>query len=258
MTWIDPRVGVKDLRLKLQRKNTEQATRSVRGSASGGARDLREKLSGTLYSRPIESQPPPVRPRPAPESSKPPKSIVMSEDPNPQTKKIASTVSRKKSQHKVRTLGIAFLLIDWFFILTSFVISSIFFIGVIIQSLASLCSFMFTCLCRLRPWIIFFSPWVLINTQSRFRLKKYAVLFLQFSVYKELFSRMFITMCREWQVDMTALVHMGDEDLKALGIPMVSIALLGLLHLMYFSLSTVVFISPAFSVNLCLKGLLFL
>ncbi|KAL0389865.1 UNVERIFIED_CONTAM: hypothetical protein Scaly_0343600 [Sesamum calycinum] len=61
------RVGVKDLRLKLQRKSIEQATRSVRGSVTGGARDLREKLSGTLYSRPVESKPAPVGPKPAPE-----------------------------------------------------------------------------------------------------------------------------------------------------------------------------------------------
>ncbi|KAL0369409.1 UNVERIFIED_CONTAM: SEC23-interacting protein [Sesamum angustifolium] len=63
----DRRVGVKDLRLKLQRKSIEQATRSVRGSVTGGARDLREKLSGTLYSRPVESKPAPVGPKPAPE-----------------------------------------------------------------------------------------------------------------------------------------------------------------------------------------------
>ncbi|KAK6145104.1 hypothetical protein DH2020_021924 [Rehmannia glutinosa] len=137
------RVGVKDLRLKLQRKSN---TQSVRGSVSGGAKDLREKLSGTLYSRPIESQPPPLRLKPAPEASKPPRISVIAEAPDRETKKIASSVSKKKTQQKVET-------VDSF-----------------LQSLG---------------------------------LEKYSITF------------------QAEEVDMTALVHMGDEDLKALGVPMV-------------------------------------
>ncbi|KAI3461855.1 hypothetical protein Pfo_018518 [Paulownia fortunei] len=139
------RVGVKDLRLKLQRKSVEQATQSVRGSVSGSARDLREKLSGTLYSRPIESEPPPLRPKNAPEASKPPRNSVIAEAPDRETKKIASSVYKKKTQQKVET-------VDSF-----------------LQSLG---------------------------------LEKYSITF------------------QAEEVDMTALIHMGDEDLKALGVPM--------------------------------------
>ncbi|KAK6164074.1 hypothetical protein DH2020_000938 [Rehmannia glutinosa] len=94
------RVGVRDLRSKLQRKSIEQATQSVRGSVSGGARDLREKLSGTVYSRPVESKPPPVRPKPAPEVSKPTRKSVIAQVPVPETK-AAPSVSKKKVQQKV-------------------------------------------------------------------------------------------------------------------------------------------------------------
>ncbi|KAK4441007.1 SEC23-interacting protein [Sesamum alatum] len=139
------RVGVKDLRLKLQRKSIEQATQNVRASVSGGARDLREKLSGTVYSRPMESEPPLLRPKPAPEASKPPRNSVIGEAPERETKKLASTVTKKKTQEKVES-------VDSF-----------------LQSLG---------------------------------LEKYAITF------------------QAEEVDMTALVHMGDEDLKALGIPM--------------------------------------
>ncbi|KAI3450847.1 hypothetical protein Pfo_007512 [Paulownia fortunei] len=138
------RVGVKDLRLKLQRKSIDQATQSVRGSVSGGARDLREKLSGTLYSRPVESKPPPVRPKPAPEVSKPPRKSVIAQAPVPETK-VASSVSKKKVQQKGES-------VDNF-----------------LQSLG---------------------------------LEKYSITF------------------QAEEVDMTALIHMSDEDLKALGIPM--------------------------------------
>ncbi|PIN26180.1 RNA-binding protein Bicaudal-C [Handroanthus impetiginosus] len=134
------RIGVKDLRLKLQRKSIEQATQSVRGSVSGGARDLREKLSGTLYSRPVESKPPPVRPKPASEVSKPSRKSVISQPPLPETK-VAISGSKKKDES-----------VDSF-----------------LQSLG---------------------------------LEKYSITF------------------QAEEVDMTALVHMGDEDLKAMGIPM--------------------------------------
>ncbi|KAL3649296.1 hypothetical protein CASFOL_005699 [Castilleja foliolosa] len=138
-------VGSKDLRLKLQRKSIEQATRSVRGSVSGGSRDLRDKLSGALYSRLIKSQPQSTRPKPGPGASKPLRSNVVAEAPQRETKKIASSVTKKKSQQKVET-------VDSF-----------------LQSLG---------------------------------LEKYAITF------------------QAEEVDMTALVHMGDEDLKAMGVPM--------------------------------------
>ncbi|KAL6567086.1 hypothetical protein OROMI_015490 [Orobanche minor] len=136
----DGRVGVRDLRSKLQRKSIEQATQSVRGSVFGGSRDLREKLSGTLNSHLAESKTPPVRPKPAPEVSKPTRKSVIAQAPVSETK-VASSVSKKKAES-----------VDNF-----------------LKSLG---------------------------------LEKYS-----------------ITLQAE-EVDMTALIHMKDEDLKALGIPM--------------------------------------
>ncbi|GER50637.1 sterile alpha motif (SAM) domain-containing protein [Striga asiatica] len=138
------RVGVKDLRLKLQRKSIGQATQNARGSALGGARDLREKLSGSLYSGRIESHPAPLRSKPAPEASKPARSSAITEAPARETMKIAASIPKNKKQ-KVETVN-GFL-----------------------QSLG---------------------------------LEKYTITF------------------QAEEVDMTALVHMGDEDLKAMGIPM--------------------------------------
>ncbi|KAL6500006.1 hypothetical protein OROGR_027916 [Orobanche gracilis] len=139
------RVGVKDLRLKLQRKSIEQATQSVRGSVSKDARDLHEKLSGAIYSHQIEAQPKPIKPKPAPEVNKAHTNSIIVEAPERETKKIDSSVSKKKTR-------------------------------------------------QLRPWIVSCSLWGLRSIQLHFRRKKY--------------------------VDMTALEHMGDEDLKAMGIPM--------------------------------------
>lgn len=139
-------VGPRDLRLKLQKRSIDQATQIVRGSASGGVRDLREKLSGTMHSRPAESSLPPLRPKPVLEAaSKPPRKSVISEAPVAETKKIASTITKKKSQQKVET-------VDSF-----------------LESLG---------------------------------LEKYSILF------------------QAEEVDMAALVHMGDEDLKTMGMPM--------------------------------------
>ncbi|XP_011089223.1 ankyrin repeat and SAM domain-containing protein 4B-like [Sesamum indicum] len=131
------RVGVKDLRLKLQRKSIEQATRSVRGSVTGGARDLREKLSGTLYSRPVESKPAPLGPKPAPEVSKPPRKSVIAQAPAPETY-VYIFMQVESVDNFLQSLG----------------------------------------------------------------LDKYSITF------------------QAEEVDMTALIHMKDEDLKALGIPM--------------------------------------
>lgn len=109
MTSIDRSVGSKDLRLKLQRRSIEQATQSVRGSVSRGSKDLREKLSGTSYSRPIESGPRSLRPRPAADTSKPHSNNVVAEASD-QGKKISSSVSKKKTQQQVRKLPIASIL----------------------------------------------------------------------------------------------------------------------------------------------------
>ncbi|XP_051113360.1 uncharacterized protein LOC127239312 [Andrographis paniculata] len=135
------RVGVRDLRLKLQRKSNEQ---SMRGSVTGGARDLREKLSGTLYSQPVESKPPPPRPRSAVEVNKPTRKSVIAQAPALEENATGS-VSKERAQQKVES-------VDKF-----------------LHSLG---------------------------------LEKYSITF------------------QAEEVDMTALIHMSDEDLKALGIPM--------------------------------------
>ncbi|XP_027767596.1 uncharacterized protein LOC107031699 isoform X1 [Solanum pennellii] len=139
------RIGAKDLRLKLQKKSVQQATQSVKGSVSGGVRDLREKLSGTVYSQKVENDPPKAKLKVAPEISKHVRRSSTAEAPAMETKKIASTVSKKKPQQKAES-------VDNF-----------------LQSLG---------------------------------LEKYAITF------------------QAEEVDMAALVHMTDEDLKAIGIPM--------------------------------------
>lgn len=84
--FLDRRVGAQDLRLKLQKKNNQQAI--------GGVRDLREKLSGITYSKPSVAAP--AKPKAAPESSKPARKSIVAEAPVAETKKVASTVSKKK------------------------------------------------------------------------------------------------------------------------------------------------------------------
>ncbi|XP_076886071.1 uncharacterized protein LOC143535813 [Bidens hawaiensis] len=125
------RVGDRDLRLKLQKKSNQRVP--------VGVRDLREKLSGITYSQSTVAAPAKVKA--APESRKPVIRSVIAET-RPETKKVASTVSKKK---KVET-------VDTF-----------------LQSLG---------------------------------LEKYSITF------------------QAEEVDMTALLHMTDEDLKAIGIPM--------------------------------------
>lgn len=141
------RIGTKDLRFKLQRKSILQAIHSRSGSVSG-IRDLREKLSGSTYSQPVKSD----LPKPKPTANRNPKPLlegsrknIIIEAPESETKKVASSVHRKKTQRKAES-------VDSF-----------------LQSLG---------------------------------LEKYSITF------------------QAEEVDMTALVHMADEDLKALGIPM--------------------------------------
>ncbi|KAL7252104.1 hypothetical protein ACSBR1_013870 [Camellia fascicularis] len=64
------------------------------------ARDLREKLSGTMYSQPVNTDPP----KPVLKDNKPVRKSVIVEAPEPQTKNVASLVPRKKTQQKTRTL----------------------------------------------------------------------------------------------------------------------------------------------------------
>ncbi|KAG9133218.1 hypothetical protein Leryth_022441 [Lithospermum erythrorhizon] len=129
------RVGSQDLRLKLQRKGSQHGSRSVRGSVSGGVRDLREKLSG-ITAQPMDIEPPRRKQKTVTEVSKLSRRSVI-EAPVSETKRVASTGET----------------IDSF-----------------LESLG---------------------------------LEKYSITF------------------QAEEVDMTALVHMNDEDLKAMSIPMV-------------------------------------
>ncbi|CDP03893.1 unnamed protein product [Coffea canephora] len=129
------RIGASDLRLKLQKKSIQRATQNVRGSLPGGVRDLREKLSGTIYSQAMDTDPP--KPKPASEVGRPARKSVIAEAPVASEKKAAA--------------------------------SSVESVDSFLQSLG---------------------------------LEKYSITF------------------QAEEVDMTALLHMTDEDLKAMGIPM--------------------------------------
>lgn len=74
----------------------QQGPQSVRGSLSGGVRDLREKLSGSTYSHTVEPDRP--KPKPTSEVSKPARKSVIAEAPIPDIKTVASSVSKKKTQ----------------------------------------------------------------------------------------------------------------------------------------------------------------
>lgn len=91
----DRKFDSRDLRLKLQRKSLQQATVSGRGAFSG-ARDLREKLSGTMHQQPMNIDPP----KPKLEAAKLPRKSVASELLAPETKKVLNPTPRKKSSHK--------------------------------------------------------------------------------------------------------------------------------------------------------------
>lgn len=134
-------VGVRDLRLKLQKKSLQKVSQSGKGHLSG-VRDLREKLSGTMNSQPVNSDPP----KPKLEAAKLARKSVAVEASEPESKRVAVPASKKKDQQKAETSVDGFL-----------------------RSLG---------------------------------LEKYCITF------------------QAEEVDMTALVHMTDEDLKALGIPM--------------------------------------
>lgn len=100
MFSTDSRVGATDLRLKLQRRGVQKATQTGNGSVQGGIRDLREKLSGTVYSQPVEAVR--AKPRAVTEVTKPVRKSAAIEASVPETKKVNNTVSKKKAEQKVR------------------------------------------------------------------------------------------------------------------------------------------------------------
>ncbi|KAK1569307.1 hypothetical protein Q3G72_035237 [Acer saccharum] len=134
-------VGVRDLRMKLQKKSLQKVSQSGKGSLSG-VRDLREKLSGTMNFQPVNSDPP----KPKLEAAKSARKSVAVETPGAETKRVSDLAMRKNVQQKAE------MSVDGF-----------------LRSLG---------------------------------LEKYSITF------------------QAEEVDMTALIHMTDEDLKAIGIPM--------------------------------------
>ncbi|XVE78111.1 hypothetical protein DITRI_Ditri13aG0117600 [Diplodiscus trichospermus] len=94
------KVDARDLRLKLQRKSLQQVSQSGRGTLSG-VRDLREKLSGTMNTQPINADPP----KPNPQVAKPARKSVVVETVEPEPKRAATTAARKKAQQKVQNFN---------------------------------------------------------------------------------------------------------------------------------------------------------
>ncbi|KAB1216754.1 hypothetical protein CJ030_MR4G020621 [Morella rubra] len=87
------KVGARDLRLKLQRKSSQQASQS--GSLSG-VRDLREKLSGLTNTQPMNTDPSKLRM----EAFRPARKSVAVDAPAPEAKKATNPASRKKATQK--------------------------------------------------------------------------------------------------------------------------------------------------------------
>ena len=104
----DRRIGTKDLRFKLQKKSIQKAIQSGIGNVSG-VRDLREKLSGTIYSQSGNINPPKPKPKPVLEGSKRARTSAITsrartnaliDAPEPETKRGASSAPTKKTQQK--------------------------------------------------------------------------------------------------------------------------------------------------------------
>jgi len=135
-------IGPRDLRLKLQRRSSQQGFTS---SKISGVRDLREKLSGTMHPQPSNADPP--KPKPVSEVVKISRREAADEMPARQSKKASKQPSVKKTSPP--------------------------------KTESPLDSFL-----------------------SSLGLEKYSITF------------------QAEEVDMAALRHMSDGDLKALGIPM--------------------------------------
>lgn len=96
MACEDRVAGVRDLRTKLQRKSLQHASVSGKGALSG-VRDLREKLSGTMNTQPVNSDPPKTKL----ETTKPVRKNAAVEASRADTKIAADPTVRKRNQQKV-------------------------------------------------------------------------------------------------------------------------------------------------------------
>ncbi|KAK9140920.1 hypothetical protein Scep_010601 [Stephania cephalantha] len=142
----NPKVGVRDLRLKLQKKGSQPVNQSGKSSVTGGVRDLREKLSGMMHSQlPNTDTGHIAKNQSSAEVVKPARKRAKVEGAVSEAKTASIPVASKGSQKKTDT------------------------VDGLLRSLG---------------------------------LEKYSITF------------------QAEEVDMTALMHMNDEDLKALGIPM--------------------------------------
>lgn len=82
--------------MKLQRKGPQQAFQSGKGS-NAGVQDLREKLSGTMHPQPANSDL--LKAKAVSDVAKPVRKGAPSVEPSvPDTKKVASSASRKKQK----------------------------------------------------------------------------------------------------------------------------------------------------------------
>lgn len=101
--YIEPQIGSRDLRLKLQKKASQQA---YQGGKASGVRDLREKLSGTVSQQPVAAGPPKAKPAPAKAAQENAKPVEKSAPSTGATlaymKKVSAPASSsKKAQKKV-------------------------------------------------------------------------------------------------------------------------------------------------------------
>ena len=101
-----PRLGVRDLRLKLQRKNSEPFQR---GSNPGVVRDLRERLSGVMHPPPSNGDTTSKAGKVAPAVGRVSNKVTASaEDATPETRKVSNATpnpalaaAKKQSLEKV-------------------------------------------------------------------------------------------------------------------------------------------------------------
>lgn len=90
------KIGRGDLRLKLQRRSSQQ------DAQGGGVRDLREKLSGSMHLQPVTKDHP--KPKPETDAAKPARrSVIVAARPATlaEPKKVSNSTTRKKAPQKV-------------------------------------------------------------------------------------------------------------------------------------------------------------
>ncbi|KAL9259270.1 Ankyrin repeat and SAM domain-containing protein [Drosera capensis] len=92
--YKDRKLDARDLRLKLQRKDP---------TMKRGIRDLREKLSGSMHSQPMNADAPAPAPKvkPEPETSRAARKSNITEPSAADSRKVTNSTIKKKAQQKV-------------------------------------------------------------------------------------------------------------------------------------------------------------